>query len=153
MDLDAFLKDQNVAYEKHFHEKSYTAQELAHAEHVSGYMVAKPVIVKTEYDYAMCVVPAPHHLNLSRVADALQESEVHLASERELANLFPDCELGAEPAIGSIFGMDTVIDASMTQDSHVVMQAGTHHEAVKMSRDDWQRVCEPIVAPISQPLQ
>ena len=150
MDIESYLQSKGIAYEKHVHEKAYTAQELAHAEHVSGYMVAKPVIVKTDYDYAMCVLPAPHHLNLERAAQALQEPQVELASEKELADLFPDCELGAEPAIGSMYGMETVVDQSLHEDTHIIMSAGTHHEAIRINRDDWEKICEPLVASISE---
>ena len=100
MKLESLLEEQGIRYEKHAHATTYTAQRLADAEHVSGYMVAKPVVVKAESGYAMCVLPAPKHLDLRRVADALHERDVQLASEAEMAELFPDCELGAEPPVG-----------------------------------------------------
>ena len=149
MKLETFLKEGGFNFEKHTHPKTYTSQELAHEEHVSGYIVAKPVIVKGSTEYTMCVLPAPKHLDLTRVADVLMESEVRLATESEMAELFPDCELGAEPPVGSLFGMKTIMDTNLKDDDFLVMQAGTHTEAIKMRREDWERCCEPTEAQIA----
>ncbi len=149
MKLETFLDEHGVKYHRHTHAKSYTAQSLAHAEHVSGYMVAKPVVVKTPSGFAMCVVAAPKHLDLERAAYALGEPHARLATEAEMADLFPDCELGAEPPVGAMFGMRTVMDEQLVEDDWLVMQAGTHTESVEMSRVDWERVCDPIVASIT----
>ncbi len=149
MKLESFLLERGVEFEKHSHPKTYTAQGLAHEEHVSGYMVAKPVIVKSTEGFTMCVLPAPKHVSLERVAAVLKDSDVRLATESEMADLFPDCELGAEPPVGSLFGLRTVMDESLKEDEYLVMQAGTHSEAVKLRRDDWEKLCEPATAQIS----
>ena len=149
MNLQSFLDEKGIRYEKHTHTKAYTAQGLAHAEHVSGYVVAKPVIVKGSGGFAMCVLPAPKHVDLERVAEVLHEKEVRLASEPEMAELFPDCELGAEPPVGSLFGMKTIMDTRLEDDSFLIMQAGSHTESIRLRREDWQRVCEPLVASIA----
>jgi Ala-tRNA(Pro) deacylase len=148
MTLESFLQDHGIGYEKHTHPRTYTAQGLAHAEHVSGYAVAKPVVVKGDSGYAMCVLPAPKQLDLNRAAEVLNE-EVRLASESEMATLFPDCDLGAEPPVGALFNMKTVMDARLKEDESLVMQAGTHTQAIKMRRADWEHLCKPVVAPIA----
>ncbi|MCK4342271.1 MAG: YbaK/EbsC family protein [Phycisphaerae bacterium] len=150
MQLDSLLQERGIAFEKHTHPVTYTSQGLANVEHVSGYMVAKPVIVKTAAGFAMCVVPAPQHIDPARVAEVLHESEVRLATESEMSTLFPDCELGAEPPIGSLFGLKTVMDTRLKDDEFLVMQAGTHRDAIKMRRADWERLCEPLTAPITE---
>jgi Ala-tRNA(Pro) deacylase len=98
----------------------------------------------------MCVIPAPKHINLPQVADLLGEDSIELASETEMAEIFKDCELGAEPPLGSLFGLPTVMDSSLQDDEYLVMQAGTHNESVKMRRADWENLCDPIVARISE---
>lgn len=149
MQLESFLEARGITYEKHVHEQTYTAQDLAHTEHVSGYMVAKPVIVKGDSDFAMCVLAAPKHLDLQRAARALRQSHVRLATEAEMADLFAGCELGAEPPIGVLFGLPTVMDEQLREDEYLVMQAGSHKASIKMRRQDWERLCEPIVAPLA----
>ncbi|MCK6484845.1 MAG: YbaK/EbsC family protein [Phycisphaerae bacterium] len=149
MSLATFLEEKGIRYERHTHSTAYTAQQLAQAEHVSGYIVAKPVIIKGRKDYAMCVVPAPAHVDLVRVAQLLHEPQVRLADEQELSRLFPDCELGAEPPLGTMYGMKTIMDSQLAKDDYLIMQAGTHTEAIKMRRTDFERVCEPMVASIT----
>ena len=149
MKLESFLKNQGVGFEKHLHALTYTSQGLAQAEHVSGYLVAKPVIVKHDAGFTMCVLPAPKHVDLKRVADALQTDHVTLASEEEMAELFEDCEVGAEPPVGAMFDMPTVMDSLLKDDEHLLMQAGSHTESIKIRRDDWEKICKPIVASIA----
>ena len=150
MKLEVLLEESGINYEKHLHSTTYTAQGLAAEEHVSGYMVAKPVIVMHRNDAVMCVIPAPKHIDLKRVADALNLPEVHLATEGEMAELFPDCELGAEPPVGKMYNMRTVMDRSLKEDEFLIMQAGTHRESVKVRREDWEKICEPIEGDITQ---
>ena len=149
MKIETFLQDKGVGFEKHAHVVTYTSQGLANAEHVSGYMVAKPVVVRGGTDFAMCVLAAPKHVDLQRVAQALRTPDVRLATESEMAEIFPDCELGAEPPIGSLFGMKTLMDEQLLDDEYLVMQAGSHTESIKLRREDYQRICEPEVAPIA----
>ena len=149
MKLETFLKARGIGFEKHSHTMTYTAQGLAQAEHVSGYLVAKPVVVKCSAGFVMCVLPAPKHLDLKRVGAVLGDDGVRMATEPEMAELFPDCELGAEPPIGAMFEMQTVMDRSLKEDENLIMQAGTHTESVKISREEWERACDPTVADIA----
>ncbi len=149
MKLEELLQQRGIGYEKHTHGVTYTSQGLADAEHVTGYMIAKPVIVRGMQGFAMCVVPAPRHVELSRVAEVLNEPSVRLATEEEMADLFPDCELGAEPPVGYLFDMRTVMDSQLEEDEYLIMQCGTHTESIKLRREDWEIVAEPIVAPIA----
>ncbi len=149
MKLESYLREQGVEFQQDSHSKTYTAQALAHAEHVTGYMVAKPVIVKTSSGFTMCVVPAPKQLDLERVAEVLNASNIRLATEQEMADLFPDCEVGAEPPVGKLYGLQTLMDAQLEEDEYLFMQAGSHTQAIKVKREDWQRLCNPQVANIT----
>jgi len=147
--LEMFLQEYNIDYEKHVHRATFTAQGLAATEHVSGYEVAKPVVVWGEHGFAMCVLPACAHLDLAKAAALLGDTRLRLASELEMAELFGDCELGAEPPFGSAYGMKMVMDESLGDDEYLTMQAGRHTEAIKLRREDWERVCTPIVGQIA----
>jgi Ala-tRNA(Pro) deacylase len=150
MRLESVLEDQRIRYEKHMHTPTYTAQRLADVEHISGYLVAKPVVVRTAKGFAICVLPAPKQIDLERVRELLGDPDVRLASESEMAELFPDCELGAEPPVGTMFGMRTVMDSSLREDEFILMQAGTHTEAIKTRRADWERLCNPLIGQIAR---
>lgn len=150
MILEKALKEQNVAFRKSRHRSCFTSPELAAEVHVSGYNVAKPVIVKASAGFAMCVLTACDQLDLARVAEVLGETTVRMATENEMRRLFPDCEIGAEPPVGSLFGIRTIVDERLHRDEEIVMQAGTHRDAIELRRADWERVCKPIIAKIAR---
>jgi Ala-tRNA(Pro) deacylase len=138
MKLETLLKKEHIPYSKSRHEPAYTSQELAQVEHVPG----------RERGFAMCVIPASARLDLVKTAEVLQEFEVVMATEGEMMKLFPDCELGAEPPVGRLFGIKTLIDESLELDEYVVMQCGRHTESIRVAREDYERLCRPIVADI-----
>lgn len=152
MQLETYLESKNVPYERISHPPTYTAQGLAAEEHVPGQYVAKPVLVRTEDQFVLCVLPACYRLDLNRVARAAGATEADLATEQDMAEVFDDCELGAEPPFGNLFGLRTFVDESLKKDEYLLFQAGTHTEAIRMRRADYERVCSPIVAPIAHHL-
>jgi Ala-tRNA(Pro) deacylase len=144
--LQSFLDDMGANYRVSRHETAYTAQGLAEAEHVSGRKVIKPVIVRADGEFVMCALPAPYRVDLAELKEQLQAREVSLVEESKLRELFPDCQLGAEPPIGRLYGMTTLMDGSVVADDHVTFQAGTHEDAVTMSLAEYRRVAQPEIA-------
>ena len=145
MNVQNYLDQMGVNYRLSRHDTTFTAQDLAAAEHVSGRKVIKPVIVKADGQFVMCALPASHRIDLDTLRQQLQAREVELAQEAELQQCFPDCELGAEPPIGRMFGMPTLMDESLFADDRVTFQAGTHQDSVTMSLADYRRVAMPEV--------
>jgi Ala-tRNA(Pro) deacylase len=145
MNVQNYLDQMGVNYRLSRHDTTFTAQDLAAAEHVSGRKVIKPVIVKADGQFVMCALPASHRIDLDTLREQLQVREVELAQEAELQQCFPDCELGAEPPIGRMFGMPTLMDESLFADDRVTFQAGTHRDSVTMSLADYRRVAMPEV--------
>ena len=143
MNVQSFLDEMGVRYRTSQHPIAYTAQDLASAEHVPGRQVIKPVVVKADGRFVMCALPASHRVDLSALRVQLEAEEVHLVNERKLQELFPECELGAEPPIGRLFDMDTIMDESLVADARVTFQAGTHSDAVTMSLAEYRRAAQP----------
>jgi Ala-tRNA(Pro) deacylase len=150
--LQSYLDDMQVAYRVSHHPSAYTAQDLAMAEHVSGKKVIKPVIVKADEEFVMCALPACYKVDLDELRNQLQVRDVELAQEDHLRQLFPDCEVGAAPPIGRLYGMTTLMDESLIRDDHVTFQAGTHTDAVTMSLADYRRVAQPELAHFGRPV-
>ena len=145
MDIEKMLKDAGVKYEKHEHPTAYTAHDHAATEHVSESAVAKSVVVQADGRPVMCVLPANRRIDLAKLAAVLGARECRLATEAELATLFTDVEVGAEPPFGALYGLETVMDKSLEADEYIVFQAGTHEEAVKMTMAEYRRLAEPKV--------
>ena len=146
MNVQDYLDQQGVNYRSSRHDITYTAQDLAAAEHIPGRRVIKPVVIKADGEFVMCALPASHRVDLDTLRQQLQCNDLQLADENELNELFPHCELGAEPPIGKLFGMPTVMDESLFADDRVTFQAGTHRDAVTMTLADYRKVASPEVA-------
>lgn len=149
MKLEELLRENNVEFETMVHTPVYTSQALAAADHVSGHCVAKPVIVRSDRGFAMCVVPASARLDMSRVARVLGDDSSRLATEAEMADACPDCELGAEPPIGRLFGLTTLMDDSLHEEEYLIFQAGDHTSSVKVRREDYERITSPVIDSIA----
>jgi Ala-tRNA(Pro) deacylase len=152
MNLQSLLDDMGVRYRLSHHPTVYTAQTLAEAEHVPGRMVIKPVVVQADGEFVMCALPASYRVDLGELKDQLQVDDVKLVEEPKLTELFPDCELGAAPPIGRMYGMTTLMDESLVADDRVTFQAGTHEDSVTMSLAEYRRVAQPEIAHFGRPV-
>lgn len=147
-DLFAYLDEHGVAYERQHHPVAYTSQEVAASEHVTGYDVAKTVLLRCGQDIVMVVLPAPMEVDLDRAAEVLG-SPVRLAREEEFRDLFPDCEVGAEPPFGNLYGVRVLVDPSLTTRPRIVCRDGTHTGTVTLATEDFLRLVSPEITEIA----
>jgi Ala-tRNA(Pro) deacylase len=144
------LQRENVPYEVLPHVRTYTAQGTAASLHVKGREFAKSVILKArDGRLVLALVPASRPVDL-RAAGAALGSEVALAEEAEFAGRFKDCEVGAEPPFGNLYGMPVYVDESLREDDEIVFNAGTHGEAIRMRYADFERLVHPVVSSLSR---
>jgi Ala-tRNA(Pro) deacylase len=141
--LQHYLRTERVAYELQHHPLAFTARGVAASEHVPAREVAKVVIVMVDGQPAMVVLPASHELQLSELAQRLGAGEVRLAEESEFAPLFPDCETGAMPPFGNLYGLPVFADSSFDRDGSLVFQAGTHTDTLRIAYSDFVRLVKP----------
>lgn len=143
--LGRFLEAEKVDYQLLPHREAFTAQEVAQASRVPGRELAKALVVREDVGrYLMLVLPAPCRVDLMAVKTATGKRKVSLASEEEFRSLFPDCETGAMPPFGNLYGLPVYVDACFPQAEPFVFQAGNHHEAVRMTYQDYERLVRPI---------
>jgi osmotically-inducible protein OsmY/prolyl-tRNA editing enzyme YbaK/EbsC (Cys-tRNA(Pro) deacylase) len=147
--LSAYLHDHQVPFVIQHHRTAYTAQDVAASEHLPGQIVAKVVMAVADGDMIMLVLPADHRADLARVRVAVGARELWLANEREFADRFPDCEVGAMPPFGNLYDLPVYVDRSLTFDQAIVFQAGTHSETMRMKYADFARLVKPAVVDIS----
>ncbi len=143
--LKAFLDEHNVRYVTLNHSKAYTAQQIAAAAHIPGRKLAKTVMVWIDGTIAMVVLPASYHVDFDELAHALGAEEVELATEREFKDLFPECEVGAMPPFGNLYGMNVYVAERLAGSGEIVFNAGSHTELIQMSYADFERLVQPKV--------
>jgi Ala-tRNA(Pro) deacylase len=149
MQVLEYLEKAGVKYEVKEHKPTFSAQQMAAAEHEPGKFVAKPVIVKVDGKFMMCVLAACYKVDLGALKKQLGAKSVELAEEEEIGRLCGDCELGAEPPFGNLYDIPTLMDRALESDDHIVFQAGTHDKAVKIKMADYRKLAKPKIVEFS----
>jgi len=143
--LREYLDRQNVPYIVQTHSQAFTAQKVAAAAHISGWNLAKTVIVKMDGKMAMAVLPASARINTESLRSVTGAEHVEIASEDEFSTLFPDCETGAMPPFGNLYGMDVYVSEHLTRYDEIAFNACSHTELIKMPYADFERLAQPTV--------
>ncbi len=135
--IKQFLDEHKVKYTIISHSAAYTAQEIAESAHIPGRELAKTVVVDIDDKKAMVVQPATSMVNLGRLKKAIGATNVSLAEEKDFQTLFPDCEVGAMPPFGNLYGMDVYVSESLTLDDEIAFNAGSHTELIRSTSHHW----------------
>jgi len=143
--LKEFLDQNNVKYVAITHSPAFTSQEVAATAHVSGWAMAKTVIVKIDDKPAMCVLSANLKIVLQDLREITGAENVRFATEQDFKNNFPDCEVGAMPPFGNLYGMDVYVAPTLAENEEIAFNAGSHTEVIKMSYHDFARLVQPKV--------
>jgi len=143
--IHEYLGEARVAYTVLPHRPSYTAQEGAAAMHVPGRDWAKVVICMADEKPVQAVLSAPLEVDLDRLRALAGAKTIRLASEREMGDLFPDCELGAMPPFGPLYGQRVFVDGGLAAEPVILFNAGTHMEAIRMRYEDYAAATRPTV--------
>src|SRR4051812_36984712 len=139
-----YLESRHVWFETMLHPPAPYASKLAQTLHISGRFVAKGVLVRAEGRYVLAVLPATARIDLARLADVIGGRDVRIATEDEVEGVFGDCERGALPPFGRLYGLTTLVDTSLSGGSEIVFVGNTRHEGVRMRYRDYEAVEGPI---------
>ncbi len=144
--IQTYLKQQNVKYKLISHPHTGSSMETAEVAHVPGDALAKGVLVKSNDEYFMVVIPSDYYVELETVRKLLVK-EVEMATETELSEQFPDCEVGAIPPLGHVYGIDTIWDptTSLGTQDRVYFEAGDHQHLVRVTGEQFHELMAPAV--------
>jgi Ala-tRNA(Pro) deacylase len=142
------LNESGVAYEILRHPEAVTAQRVAEVEHVRARHQAKVVMVKSNGQHLMTVIPADHRIDLLKV-EKLTGKPASLENEQHFKSIFHDCAVGAMPPFGNLYGLPTYVDKRLTEEDYIVFEAGTHTDAIKLNYRDYERIVKPQVADLA----
>jgi Ala-tRNA(Pro) deacylase len=132
LSIETFLKQRNINYELVSHPRSVSSMRIAELAHVPGEQLAKSVLLEDESGYLMAVIPSTHRVDLGKLHHQLQR-RVGLAIEREVTDLFSDCDPGAIPVIGPAYHVATIVDDTLLQQPDIYFEAGDHEALVHVS--------------------
>jgi Ala-tRNA(Pro) deacylase len=143
--LKEFLDREQVKYQSLLHTTAYTAQEVAAAAHITGKEMAKTVIVELDGKMAMAVLPANRKIVLQDLREVTGCDQVKFACEEEFRKRFPDCETGAMPPFGNLYGMEVYVAESISTNPQIAFNAGSHTELIRIPYADFERLVHPRV--------
>lgn len=141
--LQSYLHEQQVPYEIIHHARAITARTTAASAHIRNNMLAKTVMVKLDGRLAMVVLPASQRVHLGLLRHVTGSNTAELALESEFCDHFPDCEVGAMPPFGHLYGMEVYVDDRLATDQDVAFNAGTHTDLMRMSFKEFERLEAP----------
>lgn len=147
--LKDFLDSHNIRYITISHSRAFTAEETAVSAHIPRKELAKTVMVKIDRKMAMAILPASDKLDLDLLKKETGAKQVEIAGEKEFKGLFPDCEVGAMPPFGNLYGMDVFVAKSLTEDREIAFNAGSRRELVRLAYKDFEQLVKPRVVKIS----
>jgi Ala-tRNA(Pro) deacylase len=147
--LKNFLDENHVRYVTIKHSSAFTAQEIAASAHVAGKELAKTVMIVVNGEMAMAVLPASYQVDFDVLKELLGTKNVTLASEFDFKNLFPDCELGAMPPFGNLYGMEVYAAESLNENEEIAFNAGSHTELIRLKYSDYKQLVQPKILKFS----
>ncbi len=148
--LKTFLDSHKVKYVSISHSLAFTGLEIARSAHVPTKILAKTVILKIDGTPAMMVLPAAYKIGMENLSRALLGASVEMASEQEFFKWFADCEVGAMPPFGNLYGMKVYVAERLTENEDIVFNAGTHSEVIQMAYKDYERLVQPTLVVLNE---
>ena len=152
MCIQGHLRDHRVRFEPMLHRPEPSSSRRAHSIHVPGEQVAKAVLVSADDRFVLAVLPSTHRIDLERLAGVLGADRVRLAVEDEIVRVFDDCERGALPPFGRLYGLSTVVDTSLSAWSEIVVEANLRHEDLRLRYRDFEAIESPTRARFARPI-
>ena len=143
--LKMVLDEAKVPYEVYNHALAYTAQEIAARQHVSGNELVKVVMIELDDQLVMGVIRGNDKIALHVVEESLNVRHARLATEDEFIARFPECEVGAMPPFGHLFGLSVYVDPALAKDEYIYFNAGNHVQTVRLRYKDFARLVQPQV--------
>lgn len=147
--LKQLLDKEKIKYVSIIHSTAYTAPEVAASAHIPGRELAKTVIVYLDGEMAMAVLAANRKVVLADLREMTGADQAKLVPEEDFKKRFPDCEVGAMPPFGNLYGMEVYVAASLAQNAEIAFNAGSHTEVIKLAYKDFERLVRPQVIPFT----
>lgn len=145
-----FLRSRRVHFETAPHESAETALSEADAVGVPAGYVVKSLVLKIDGALALAILPASRLLDMTLVRRAAGTHDVRLATEREIAENFPEFELGAVPPLPDLLSVPGYADPTVLGRDEVVFADGRRTESMVASPREVLWGQHLFVAPISR---
>jgi Ala-tRNA(Pro) deacylase len=138
--LTGYLAQRGARYDVCAHDHSQSSAQTARLAHIPEHQLAKSVILEDDAGCVLAVVPANSRVQIGELARLLGRHDLRLADERRIMQVFEDCAVGAVPAFGMIWGVETVVDETIGDNPEIYVEAGDHEALLRMSREQFNEL-------------
>jgi Ala-tRNA(Pro) deacylase len=145
-----YLRQRQVAFSHSVHARADTAAGTALAEKMPAHELAKTIVYAGNKRFGLAVVPADCVVDLGVVEATLGITSIRLASEEEIVDLYPDCEVGAMPPFGDARELPVIVDKALVNE-YVAFTIGTHRDLVRITLADFCRLARPVITSFALP--
>lgn len=152
--IEAFLKENNVDYQKFEHEPVRTSEEAANVR--PGFTIsqgAKALIIRVkkngEKSFAMVVLPGDQKFDSAKVRSLLQASDIRFATPEEVGEITDGVQPGGVPPFGNVWNLPVLADESLFQNEHIIFNAGDRSVSLTISSEGYRKAVGPLVAHLS----
>lgn len=142
--VEKYLETHRIPFDVVTHPHTATSMNAANSAHIAGDSLAKAVLLEDDEGYMVAVLPASRHVKLGMLRSQTGR-DVRMATEREISDLFPDCEAGAIPALACAYGIETVLDDSLMEQPDIYFEAGDHEELIHMRCEQFEELMSSVV--------
>ena len=149
--LKEYLDKNKIKYVAIKHSLAFTAQEIAASAHIKGTDMAKTVLIKIDGKMAMFVLPASYKVNFDQLQETLGTTNIRLANEVEFKDKFSDCDVGAMPPFGNLYGLDVYAADILAKDEQIAFNACSHTELIQLAYKDFEKLVKPRLIKFSYP--
>lgn len=150
--ISDYLSRKGVRWYPRAHATRFTAQEIAASMHVSGKRFAKTVVLVADGRLLLAVIPADEEVDVDRLRDELG-TDVRVANEAAMSGHFADCDIGAMPPLGELYGMQVLVDPNLARQLFIHFNAGTHEDTIELAWDEFERLAPVEVVQCARPIQ
>jgi Ala-tRNA(Pro) deacylase len=139
-----YLEERAIDYYTVEHRHTETARASAKSARLPAHQIAKAVVLKDHAGFVVGVIPANRTVEVEWVNEMLLGRSLEIATERDLRDLFQDCEPGAIPALSEAYGIAVVWDDQLGYTSDIFIEAGDHEHLICLERKDFKALMSSL---------
>lgn len=127
--IERYLDEHLIPFDVVAHPHSQTSMETARAANIDASRIAKGVLLEGEDCYMVAMIPADKELRLGKLSQDYS-SELNLAEEKMVGQLFADCDSGVVPGLPPAWGVEMVWDDALMAKPDIYLEAGDHERLI-----------------------
>ena len=139
--LQEFLNSHNIKYTTISYSPAHTTQDLANYKSRLGMDLIQAVPVEIENQrIIIAILPASRQINLGSLEEAFKTNKLRLLEQKEVENLFPNCEFGTLPPFGELYDKEVFGARDLVQNQEVTFYAYSYAHLVRMNYGDFEKL-------------